>query len=136
MSIFSILVETPNFHNLGEIITILSKTETRFDFSAIRVTEQGSNVETEIKRCISDLMNIEDFSNALRLSKVSGLHCSTIIIAQYRCEFMRSNDDDRNVDSSFWLRCADDFKKYEVSFEEAATFFVEHAEKVVSHKER
>lgn len=39
------------------------------------------------------------------------------------------------MEASFWRRCAEDLKKYGVTLTTAA-FFVEHAEKVSSYKER
>lgn len=75
-------LETPNFHTLWQIVTILINTKTIFDFSSIRLTDEGSNVDAEIKRCIDELVQLEDFSSALQLSKVAGFNCSTIIHAQ------------------------------------------------------
>lgn len=40
------------------------------------------------------------------------------------------------IENEFWKECASNIEKYNVSPEKAAEFFVEHAEKVVSHKER
>lgn len=40
------------------------------------------------------------------------------------------------IENMFWNECALNFKKYNVSPEKAVEFFVEHAEKVRSHKER
>lgn len=40
------------------------------------------------------------------------------------------------MNSAFWMQCAQDFNKYNVPPQVAVEFFVEHAEKVASHKER
>lgn len=57
-------------------------------------------------------------------------------ILQYRGEFKKSLEKNGVFDSRFWSRCASDFKKFDVCYEKAAEFFVEHAEKVKSFKER
>ncbi|XP_043283377.1 spatacsin [Venturia canescens] len=130
-------VETPNFSTLWETIKILTGTKTVFGFDSIRVTpDEGSNVNAELRRCIHELVELEDFLSALQLSKVAGFNCSTIILAQYRSEFKRSTNAGEEIESSFWKRCAEDLKRYGVTFEETAAFFVEHAEKVSFHKER
>ncbi|XP_063995284.1 spatacsin [Diachasmimorpha longicaudata] len=130
-------IREPDFQSLLEIITILSKTSVKIDFEQIKLTGEEFTVIQEVERCIRNLVEIEAFSHALELSKIVHLPCSSIILEQYRTEFQKHlRNTPIKSDSVFWKKCAYDIRKYEVSFEEAVSFFIEHAEKVESYKER
>ncbi|XP_017759699.1 PREDICTED: spatacsin [Eufriesea mexicana] len=130
---FPVLV--PNFQLFLQIIKILQKTNVTFNFAAFSVLDNIYNFDTEIRRCIDDLLKIENYTNALELSDVAELNPSEIILAQYQSKFnyMYKND---KIEDNFWNECALNFKKCNVSYEKAVEFFVECAEKVTSHKER
>ncbi|KAF7989681.1 hypothetical protein HCN44_008355 [Aphidius gifuensis] len=130
-------INEPDFCSLLQIITSLSKTTTKINFIKIKLTENGTNVNEEIERCIEELVVKENFSNALELSKIANLPCSKIILNQYRSEFKKNiNDKQFKLNDNFWKKCADDIKKYDVGFDDTAKFFIEHAELVESYKER
>ncbi|XP_058809210.1 spatacsin [Phymastichus coffea] len=131
-----LIVDTPNFEALLEYIKILSKTPVNLNYFCFDTTVKIHESEAEIEKCVNELINLEDYTNALCLSKVANLKASKVILAQYRSEFKRNADKDGMVDCRFWSRCASDFKKNEVCYEKAAEFFVEHAEKVKSFKDR
>lgn len=129
-------VRVPNFQHFIQIIKILQKTNVTLNFASFTITDNEYSFEPEIQRCISDLLRTEDYDSALKLSNVAGLNSSDIILAQYRNKFkywMQSHD---KIKNEFWNECASNIEKYNVSPEKAVEFFVEHAEKVVSHKER
>ncbi|XP_008543727.1 spatacsin [Microplitis demolitor] len=140
----SLNIDGIEFKMLWEIVTSLERTNVKIDFTAIKLIDNCSNITQEFKRCIQLLIDNEDFTSALELSKISNLPCSKIIIDQYRCEFkshsIKMNNNEKltteKCDLDFWKKYALDIKKYNVNFEDAAGFFVEHAEKVNSHKER
>lgn len=129
-------IDGPDFRILWNIVTCLAPTTTQINFTSIELTENGSNVIQEIQRCIQKLTDNEDFNTALELSRIANLPCSKIILDQYRCEFQKKIINDEKLHAIFWKKCAQDIKKYNVSFEDAAAFFIEHAESVQSFKER
>ena len=43
---------------------------------------------------------------------------------------------EKSLSPEFWKSCIIDFQKYEIGYEKAAEFFIEHAEKVKSYKDR
>ena len=55
---------------------------------------------------------------------------------QYRSEFKTNAIKGDNINSEFWNQCILDFQKYDVHYEKAAEFFVEHAERVKLFKVR
>uniref|UniRef100_A0A0C9R810 SPG11 protein n=1 Tax=Fopius arisanus TaxID=64838 RepID=A0A0C9R810_9HYME len=129
-------IDEPDFQSLLEIITILSKTTVKIHFDQIKLSEEEFTLTQEIERCIRQLVEIEDFQSALELSKIAHLPCSSIILEQYRNEFKkRLLSATSKSDSALWNKCAHDIRKYEVCFEDAAAFFIEHAEKVESYTE-
>ncbi|KZC04326.1 PREDICTED: spatacsin [Dufourea novaeangliae] len=123
------------FQSLLQITKILQNTNVTFNFADFTVSDDMFEFNREIQRCIKDLLQAENYANALELSNVAGLNSSDIILAQYRYKFkcMQSND---KFDNAFWNECALNFKKYKVLHEKATEFFVEHAEKVASHHKR
>ncbi|XP_014476874.1 PREDICTED: spatacsin [Dinoponera quadriceps] len=129
-------VKIPDFQCLLDITRILQKTDVTLNFAAVVVVDNVYNFDTEIQRCISNLVAIENYSTALELSCTAGLHASEIILAQSRKNFKESINRDGQVNSAFWMQCAQDFNKYNVPPQVAVEFFVGHAEKVISHKER
>ncbi|KAL6259083.1 hypothetical protein P5V15_009005 [Pogonomyrmex californicus] len=129
-------VAVPDFQRLLDITKILQKTDITLNFTAVILTDNAYNFDIEIQRCINSLMAIENFSVALELACCAGLNSSEIILAQSRNIFKQSINGDGQLNSSFWIQCAQDFNKYNVPPQVAVEFFVEHAEKVVSHKER
>ncbi|XP_011500198.1 PREDICTED: spatacsin [Ceratosolen solmsi marchali] len=131
-----LIVNAPDFEALREYTRILSETSLSLNFSRFDTTVQIYESEIEIEKCVNELVRLEDYGNALQLSKAANLKVSKIILAQYQSEYKQNADKDGIVSFGFWSRCATDFKKYEVHYEKAAEFFVEHAEKVKSHKER
>ncbi|CAD6223033.1 GSCOCG00005360001-RA-CDS [Cotesia congregata] len=143
----SLNIDGIEFKMLWEIVISLETTDVKIDFTAIKLIDNCSNITQEFKRCIQLLIDNKDFTTALVLSKISNLPCSKIIIDQYRCAFKahlnqvlkfcsKSIISGEKWDLNFWKKCALDIKKYNVNFEDAAGFFIEHAEKVNSHKER
>ncbi|XP_076620109.1 spatacsin isoform X1 [Colletes latitarsis] len=129
-------VYVPNFQHLLQIIKILQETTVTLNFTAITMSNNVYNFDLEIQRCIDDLLKVKNYNSALELSNVAGLNSSDIILAQYRNQFkyyMQQND---KIKNEFWNECALNFKKYNVSCEKTVEFFIEHAEKVISHKER
>ncbi|KAJ8669006.1 hypothetical protein QAD02_000265 [Eretmocerus hayati] len=129
-------VNVPNFNILLECTKILSGTQVVLDFLSFDTTQETCKSEEEIEKCINELIYLEDYSSALRLSKITNSNASKVKLAQYRSEFKKSADKNGQVESLFWSRCASDFKMYEVNYEKSAEFFVEHAEKVRSNQER
>ncbi|XP_024937810.1 spatacsin isoform X2 [Cephus cinctus] len=129
-------VSCPNFECLLELVTILFNTDITLDFSAFDIKENNSRFDKEIERCINDLLKIENYKSALLLSKAANADCSKIILAQHRSELKRTMKKGDTIDTSFWKRCATDFKEYNVCHESAAEFFIEYAERVTSYKER
>ena len=75
-------VKTPNFNSLFEITKILMKTDIKFDFSSFHTVENEHNFDNEIERCLNELLKNENYSGALKLSKVAQLQPSKIILAQ------------------------------------------------------
>ncbi|XP_050480517.1 spatacsin isoform X1 [Bombus huntii] len=126
----------PIFPFLLQVIKILQKTNVALNFAAFTVSDNVYNFDTEIHRCINDLIRTEDYTNALKLSNVAGFNSSEIILAQCRSKFKYYIQKNEKIEDNFWNECALNFKKYNISYEKAAEFFVEHAEKVTSHKER
>ncbi|KAL6426524.1 hypothetical protein ACFW04_009151 [Cataglyphis niger] len=129
-------VTVPDFQCLLDIVKLLQKTDTTLNFRAITVIDNVHNFDTEIQRCINDLIAIEDYSVALELACRAGLSSCEIILAQYRNTFKKSINMDGEINSVFWTQCAEDFNKYNVPSQVAVEFFVEHAKEVISHKER
>lgn len=129
-------VFVPNFQSFLQIIKILQKTNVTLNFAAFTVSDNIYNFDTEIHRCIDDLIRIENYTSALELSNVMGFSSSEIILAQYRSKFKYYIHKNEKIEDNFWYECAQNFKKYNIPYKEVVEFFVEHAEKVSSHKER
>ncbi|KAK1131494.1 hypothetical protein K0M31_017777 [Melipona bicolor] len=129
-------VFVPNFQFLLQVTKILQKTNIALNFAIFTVSDNVYNFDTEIHRCIGALIRNENYGNALELSNLAGLDSSEIILAQYRSKFKYYIHKNDKIEDNFWNECALNFKKYNISHEKAAEFFVEHAEKVNSHKER
>ncbi|XP_014213188.1 spatacsin [Copidosoma floridanum] len=131
-----LIVDSPDFESLLEYTRILSETRVRLNYHCFDTTDKVNESEVEVEKCANELIDAEDYGSALELSKAAGLRTSKIILAQYRGEFKRQADRDGAVDPRFWSQCSGDFVKYEVCRERAVEFFVEHAEKAKSHRER
>ncbi|CAL1689224.1 unnamed protein product [Lasius platythorax] len=129
-------VAVPDFQRLLDIIKILQKTDITLNFRAVTMIDNVHNFDTEIQRCINDLIAIENYSIAVELACRAGLNSYEIILAQYRNTFKKSINADGKINSAFWTQCAQDFNKYNVPSQAAVEFFVEHAKEVISHKER
>ncbi|KAF3424657.1 hypothetical protein E2986_01902 [Frieseomelitta varia] len=129
-------VSIPKFQFLLQVTKILQKTNIALNFAIFTVSDNVYNFDTEIHRCIGALIRNENYANALELSNLAGLDSSEIILAQYRSKFKYYIHKNDKIEDNFWNECALNFKKYNISHEKAAEFFVEHAEKVNSHKER
>ncbi|KAK2583208.1 hypothetical protein KPH14_009228 [Odynerus spinipes] len=129
-------VNVPNFQNLLNITKILLKTDITLNFAAFTVTDNVYHYDEEIRRCIDYLVGLKDYNNALKICSIAAINASEIILAQYRNEFEHHASTNTKLEKSFWKRCTDDFKKYNVPSGKATEFLVEHAEKVLSHKER
>ncbi|KAK0162920.1 hypothetical protein PV327_006649 [Microctonus hyperodae] len=129
-------IDNPNFVVLLKIIKSLAETNIKIDFAAVEFSAGECNIQKEYQKCIQKLIENKDFINALELSNITNLPCSKIILDQYRNEFARNIEKNREIDVSFWNKCALDIEKYNVGFEDAAEFFIEHAERVASYKER
>lgn len=72
----------PDFQCLLDIVKLLQKTDTTLNFRAITIIDNVHNFDTEIQRCINDLIAIEDYSVALELACRAGLSSCEIILAQ------------------------------------------------------
>ncbi|GAB1864875.1 Spatacsin [Camponotus japonicus] len=129
-------VAVPDFQCLLDIIKLLQKTDITLNFKAITIIDNVHNFDTEIQRCINDLIAIENYSIALELASRTGLNSCEIILAQYRNIFKKSINVNDKINSVFWMQCAQDFNQYNVPSQIAVEFFVEHAKEVISHKER
>ncbi|EZA52114.1 Spatacsin [Ooceraea biroi] len=129
-------ISVPNFQRLLDITKILQKTDVILNFRSVTVIDDIHNFDEEIQRCINELVAIENYNAALELACRAELNASEIILAQSRNTFIQSINGDGQVNSAFWMQCAQDFDKYNVSPRIAVEFFVEHAEKVKSDKER
>lgn len=129
----NLTVNAPNFYSLLEIMRILIKTDVAFNFLSFDIVDNEQSFNNEIERCINELLEKENYTSALELSKVANLKPSKIILAQYRSEFKKQMG---MIESNFWKKCSEDFKLHKVCYEKAAEFFVEHAEKIQSSKER
>jgi hypothetical protein len=79
---YQLPVSTPNFESLLEYTRILSETTVSLDFSCFDTTVQICESEAEIEKCVNELVKLEDYGNALQLSKVANLKVSRIILAQ------------------------------------------------------
>ncbi|KAL0117009.1 hypothetical protein PUN28_010108 [Cardiocondyla obscurior] len=129
-------VAVPNFQRLLDLTKILQETDVTLNFKNITLINKVYYFDMEIKKCIDDLIAIENYNTALELACCVGFNSSEIILAQSRNIFKQSINKDGQVSSTFWTQCAKDFNKYHVSPQVAIEFFVEHAEKVISNKER
>lgn len=76
------LVDAPDFEALLEYTKILSETTVNLNFFCFDTTVKIHESEAEIEKCVNELVNLEDYANALRLSKVSNLKASKVILAQ------------------------------------------------------
>ncbi|XP_031835040.1 spatacsin isoform X2 [Nomia melanderi] len=129
-------VYVPNFHRFLEIIKILQKTNIIFNFANFTMSDDLYNFNTEIRKCIDDLLRMTNYDSALELSNAAGLNSSGIILAQYRNKFKHYIEKKDKIESEFWIKCAQNFEKYKVSPEKMVEFFIKCAEKVASHQER
>ena len=75
-------VRTPNLESLLEYTKILSDTTVQLNFSYFDATANIDESEAEIEKCINELVALEDYDNALKLSNVAALNASNIILAQ------------------------------------------------------
>lgn len=130
------LPDAPDFKRLLRVVEILIKTEVTFNFKHLAASDDRNAIQTELRRCLVELARGENYKDALELCKAASLDCSDIITAQWRKDFSKSLVEDGKLVKNFWLNCAKDFDKYHVDYEVAAQFYVQHAEKVASHKER
>ncbi|XP_047365730.1 spatacsin isoform X2 [Vespa velutina] len=128
--------DIPNFQNLLNITKVLLKTEVTMNFAAFTLTDNVYCYDQEVNRCIDRLVELKDYINALQICGITGRDTTEIILTQYRNEFEHHASTKSKLEKSFWKRCTDDFKKYNVPSKRVAEFLVEHAEKVLSHKER
>lgn len=76
------IVDAPNFETMLEYIQILSETAIKLDFFSFDTTEKIYEAEAEIEKCINELIKLEDYNNALRLTKAANFKASKIILAQ------------------------------------------------------
>lgn len=129
-------VDVPNFQNLLSIVKILLKTDVTLNFAAFTVKDNLYYYDQEICKCIDYLVDVKDYTNALQICNIANIDASAIILAQYGNELSKHISTNTKLEQSFWKQCTDDFTKYNVPPEKAAEFLVEHAEKVLSHKER
>ncbi|KOC59819.1 Spatacsin [Habropoda laboriosa] len=130
------VIFTRTFQGYLQIIKILQKTNVTLNFAAFTISNNVHNYDTEIQRCISDLLKSENYDSALELSDVAKLNSSEIILAQYRSKFKYYMHKNGKIEDNFWSKCALNFKKYNVPHKKATEFFIEHAERDTSHKER
>lgn len=77
-----IAVAVPDFQCLLDIIKLLQKTDITLNFKAVTIIDNVHNFDTEIQRCINDLIVIENYSIALELASRAGLNSCDIILAQ------------------------------------------------------
>ncbi|XP_076375987.1 spatacsin isoform X2 [Megalopta genalis] len=129
-------VHIPNFQCLLKVVQILQKTNIIFNFANYIISDDVFDFNPEIQRCIDDLLQAGSYDNALELSSAAGLNSSNIILAQYRCKFEHCMQKKDKIKNEFWIECAQNFEKHKVPHEKSVEFFIQHAEKVVSHRER
>ncbi|XP_078044398.1 LOW QUALITY PROTEIN: spatacsin [Augochlora pura] len=129
-------VHVPNFQCLLEIVQILQKTNIVFDFTNCIISDNVFDFNPEIQRCIDDLLRAESYEHALELSRAAGLNSSNIILAQCQCKFEHCMQKRDKITNEFWIECARSFEEHKVPHEKSVEFFIQHAEKVVSHRER
>lgn len=72
----------PDLQCLLDIIKLLQKTDIVLNFKAVTIIDNIHNFDTEIQRCINDLIAIENYSIALKLASCAGLNSYEIILAQ------------------------------------------------------
>jgi len=77
-----IIVAVPDFQRLLDITKILEKTDVKLNFRAVIPINNTYNFDTEIQRCINDLIAIENYSTALELACYTEFNSSEIILAQ------------------------------------------------------
>ena len=77
-----IAVKAPDFQSLLTYSQILSKTKIKLNYFCFDTTDSVTNFERELEKCINDLINAEDYENALELSKAANLSSSKVILAQ------------------------------------------------------
>lgn len=75
-------VVAPNFKALLEYTQILSETAVSLDFFCFDTTERINESEAEIEKRINELIKLEDYNNALRLTKSANFSASKIILAE------------------------------------------------------
>lgn len=85
-----VTVNVPNFQRLLQIIKILQKTNVTLNFTAFTMSDNIYNFDSEIQRCVGELLRTEDYNSALELSSVAELDSSEIILAQvlYQYKFL------------------------------------------------
>ncbi|XP_046417666.1 spatacsin isoform X2 [Neodiprion fabricii] len=130
------LPDAPDFGQLFTIMEILKDTEVSLNFTYLSSFDDPNLLEKEIQRCLAQLAQSDNYKVALRLCNALNINCSDVIIAEWRKEFEKTLIEDGQLVTKCWINCSKDFEKYHVSYETAAQFYVEFAEKVVSHKER
>ncbi|XP_046739690.1 spatacsin isoform X2 [Diprion similis] len=130
------LPDAPDFGRLFTIMEILMDTEVSLNFAYLASFEDPNLLEQELQRCLAQLAQSNNYKVALQLCNAANLDCSAVIIDQWRKEFEKRILEDGKLVTKCWINCSKDFEKYHVSHETAAQFYVEFAEKVVSHKER
>lgn len=65
-----------------DIIKIMQKADVTLNFKAITIIDNAHNFDTEIQRCINDLMEMKNYSTALEIACRAKLNPSEIILAQ------------------------------------------------------
>lgn len=63
---------------------ILIKTDVAFNFLSFDIVDNEQSFNNEIERCINELLEKENYTSALELSKVANLKPSKIILAQVK----------------------------------------------------
>lgn len=77
-----IIVAVPDFQRLLDIMKILEKTDVKLNFRIVTPINNTYNFDTEIQRCIDDLIAIGNYSTALEIACYTGFNSSEIILAQ------------------------------------------------------
>ncbi|XP_048514375.1 spatacsin [Athalia rosae] len=130
------LPEASDFQRLLKVMEILVETDVTLNLGQFSDSECSDVIDDELKKCLAKLAESENYKAALQLCEAVKFDCSEIITAQWHKNFANSRDVSGMSASSLWKSCADDFYKYHVKHDVAASFYVEHAEKVASHRER
>ncbi|XP_012135133.2 spatacsin isoform X4 [Megachile rotundata] len=112
-----------------------------FCYSWMVISTADEDILSKYKECLEQQIWTANQVFHLLIKMLTCGYISTLsraykIFMPYRSKFKYCAQKNDNIDDKFWSECAQNFEKYDVPCEKSAEFFIEHAEKVISHKER